>query len=189
MSFSMNLEYFTAISAQINRSKAMRKKMSDEKSIPVEYDYSFWKWHLKPWNLPIYAYWELTVSGKRFANFSMLGMFYCGLVGTPLSYFFLISVFHITDWPKAYHGIGGGIVVLVCALVTFGLYYLIFPTIGKICYSHGGINEEQLQIIQKRRVPGSFILHGVVVSKPDSDENPETEHIDTTQSVDEPIEK
>jgi hypothetical protein len=130
----------------------MKPKNEDEL---INKSYGYWEWHKK------FSYIECNKQGKSFTNFSsfvmLFGFFFC--FATVFFFYtyvrFLLSI--PFDDKGLINGIIGGITVVMWILLPLLLHYLLFPQIGKSAFKKGYINEEELSIINIRRIPKSFI--------------------------------
>ena len=136
----------------------MESEESKKEGDKFSKSYGYWEWHLKYY--PEIMYTGLTKQGKYFTNIEALGMIFCSFISLPttcvITGFFIIC-FNIS---KNFHGLVGGIMIVISALFTWYLTYLVFPTIAKFAFSDNDrISEEEMSILLNRRIPKSFVLN------------------------------
>ena len=126
--------------------------------------YSFWEWRLFiscRGGAISSSLDDLTDNGRRFVRLEANIAILLGFLTTVVIAICLPCVFDVKGLrlTPAVGIIAGLFVLPACILVFLGGNFLLLPCVGKASYELGYINEEELQVILKYRIPKSIFVN------------------------------
>jgi len=136
-----------------------------DNNLPNGDSYSYLQWRLSIARNLSYRGGELTSGGKAIANLEVYLALFCIIVAglvivlIPFFYSFIMDCLGFNprgNLPEPLRTIIKITVVPFFFTMVFGLHYMLFPTMGRIAYLFYWIDEDELEIILKRRIPRSI---------------------------------
>ena len=130
--------------------------MDSSQSCKDSYSFLKWRGSIAHWiGTRYFPMQKLTEGGRGFVNLDGQFVIYSGVPGIVVMIF---SEWALVNIVPEWNGVVGGISILLFVSVMLYVNYMLFPYMARIAHNRGYINDTELQVALKRRIPKSIFL-------------------------------